>query len=211
MDNATLMDKVSKAVEEVIRSEEGWIEQDGEINGARTMVCWFPDGGSVELLMAPEFRWESTCGDPECRPAFAPEGAGAPKAAAAAPEKAPAEAECSFKGCRRTARTNGLCLAHYNQQRKTGELKPLRPRTTAADRDETFQLALQVEQDGCVEWPGRVQYKHNNVLKHVQLHVWDEMGGAAPARLADIGTTCGSRSCVNPRHLVDNREAKKAA
>jgi len=35
---------------------------------------------------------------------------------------------CSFSGCGRPARALGLCQTHYKQQRKYGELTPIKPK-----------------------------------------------------------------------------------
>ncbi len=118
---------------------------------------------------------------------------------------------CSFTGCERPVRANGLCEGHNGQRRRGQDLRPLRQRakngTPVRERWESF-----VDKSGeCWMWTGAtvtaghgyggrygvLNVDGKNVLAHrlsYRLHIED------PGRWV-VGHKCNQPTCVRPEHL----------
>lgn len=113
---------------------------------------------------------------------------------------------CSFPECGKSAYSKDLCMAHYQQQRRGRELRPLRRvRQPWATPAEAFFSV--VEQAGdCWEWQGprspegygRFSTSGTIVLAH--RWAYEHLRSEIPEALV-IDHLCRNRACVNPWHM----------
>ncbi len=130
-------------------------------------------------------------------------------------------AECSFNGCTNTKSKKagfGLCSGHYQQQKRTGELAPLRGQMSSVDR-----FWEKVERtETCWLWTaakdrhgyGRFRIAENDEF-YVQAATVGQVGAHQYAYALATGTWptmlvlhhCDVRSCVRPEHLYEGSTA----
>ena len=109
---------------------------------------------------------------------------------------------CSVDGCKRPQLAKGLCSAHYQQNRKGQELRPLRPKLTLEQR---FWGKVKKTPD-CWVWTagtasngyGRIRVDGRKRPAHRV--AWEMTNGRIPEGM-DLDHRCGNRACVNPEHL----------
>jgi hypothetical protein len=110
---------------------------------------------------------------------------------------------CSFEGCGRKHQAKGLCVAHWNQQRRVGKLSPLR----GYNLELMDRIALNTAQEGsCIVWLGakdKKGYGHlGNRKGSTMVHriVYENVFGAIPNKMT-VHHKCAKTSCCNPDHL----------
>ncbi|WDH80198.1 HNH endonuclease signature motif containing protein [Microbacterium esteraromaticum] len=114
------------------------------------------------------------------------------------------KATCSFSSCDRPMRSLGLCDSHYAQQRRNGQLTPIRRLTsgTPAERLEAYTSRT----TDCWFWTGSTRNGYgqirvgDRVVRAHRLAYELEYGNLADSVMLDHH--CRNRACVRPDHLV---------
>ena len=119
---------------------------------------------------------------------------------------------CSFDGCEGTRIAKGLCWAHYQQQRRGGQLKPIHTRrTTGMSTDELAEwilARLDRKPSGCWEWTGRgtthgnLQIGYEGRSQSVRRIVLAHSEGLPADEGLMARATCGNQLCARPEHLA---------
>lgn len=114
---------------------------------------------------------------------------------------------CSFAGCGRCSRSNGLCSGHYAQQRRGQALRKLASKSLTVGMTDAQRFEHYVDRSGaCHVWVGsktsqgygQMRFGSANRLAH---RVAYEMAfGSAPAELL-VRHSCDNPSCVRLDHL----------
>ena len=113
---------------------------------------------------------------------------------------------CSVKGCVRAVKATGLCGTHYQRNRRTGSTFSHRP-ISYSECQVTLIRLFQTETDECLPWPhgltssGYPQLSDggHNILGHRRM--CEIANGPVPFPSAQSAHSCGSRRCMNKRHL----------
>ena len=117
---------------------------------------------------------------------------------------------CLVPLCCKTARTSGLCNAHYLRRLRNGNVGPpgvLRP--SRGEIDKFIVGLLESETDTCIIWPyartpngyGTMTVNQKTVMAHRFL--CEMRSGLPPSKKHQAAHLCGRghEGCVNPRHL----------
>lgn len=111
---------------------------------------------------------------------------------------------CAFEGCDRLIRARGLCAAHWTQQNRGQELRPLRSQITVKER--FWSKVNKNAPGGCWEWTGATGadgYGHiwvNARVDRAHRVSWEWVNGLIPTGV-QLDHRCHHRRCVNPEHL----------
>lgn len=121
-------------------------------------------------------------------------GQAAPKVMGRPPES---PKPCTAPSCDRNSVAHGLCLMHYERQRKTGRLDH-------PSVEEQF-FARVTERDGCWEYAGLDPRGYGQIQidgQRVLAHRWSYEFLVAPIPEGlDLDHLCRNTACVNPWHL----------
>lgn len=111
--------------------------------------------------------------------------------------------KCAVDGCEKTSHGLGLCQSHYSKQRQR------RKQISTARHGEGLAFldsALQMQTDECILWPfgssrgyGVTYINQRNVFAH--RYVCEKAHGPPPFTEAQAAHACGTRTCVNSRHI----------
>lgn len=147
---------------------------------------------------------ESSCARPAATRGFCPSHYQRRIATGYLSPRSGARPECSFDGCERSAYgRKDLCFAHYKQQRKGSELRPLRKDLPADDR---FWSRVEKTEAGCWIWRGNTSHDGYGRLSvdgqgvYAHIYSWEIHGNFRLPGL-EIDHVCFTRNCVNPDHL----------
>ncbi len=125
---------------------------------------------------------------------------------------------CSYSGCAKKSVCKGLCAAHYQQQRKGEELKPLQVQYHGLS--ESSRLLMRCEKKGPEEcwdfigsscrkgWHGQF---HNDAGKNELAHraAWRLFVGPIPEGMFVLHK-CDNPVCLNPLHLFLGTQSDNA-
>lgn len=113
---------------------------------------------------------------------------------------------CTIEGCEKPHLAKGYCSAHYNRVRKHGD--PLRMDRAAHGAPLAFlDCALTGSTEDCVLWPFKSRYKkgYGSVFFRGKLtgahRAMCILAHGEPPHGHEAAHSCGTRLCVNPRHL----------
>lgn len=115
---------------------------------------------------------------------------------------------CRFDRCEKPVRARGLCTGHYKQAMAGQELKPLRftPSPSDTPRDRLF-ARTSAGDGGCILFEGTLSIggygvlfapSYGRIYAHRLAYELD-VGGIPDGML--INHVCGTRNCVNYKHL----------
>lgn len=118
---------------------------------------------------------------------------------------------CRGPKCEREAKVKGLCLAHYQQDRKFGELKPINPKKGA---NWHISIEERIERDsgpedanGCRIWTDSVDAYgypvtgYYNGTRFAHRVAYMIAAGVKLPSFIPVHHTCGNTLCVAPAHL----------
>lgn len=119
---------------------------------------------------------------------------------------------CTIDGCDRSIRARSVCIHHYEQLRKAGNLPPKSEKFNVAKRfwakvDKQGPVPTHAPQLGpCWEWTasrwkqgyGKFKLNGRNQYAHRVLYVWKN--GTLPCSV-QLDHMCHNPCCVNPEHL----------
>jgi len=119
--------------------------------------------------------------------------------------------KCSFDKCRNlcTSPATGLCKAHYNQQWKGNELKPLKKEPFHGTTAERIALYTKIDKKtGCWLWQGAKDQDGygimsgfgNGEIQRAHRASYEETYGVLTEG-AVVHHKCAVKSCLNPEHL----------
>jgi len=125
------------------------------------------------------------------------------------------DAICSFPTCGRRSKARGLCSGHYEQQRRTKNLRPLsRHLLTDIKFQEWFWEQFH-RTEGCLVWTKKTYQGYGRIWfdgKHTGTHriAWVLTNGPIPDNLRVLHH-CDNPPCGEPSHLwlgtdADNRD-----
>lgn len=113
---------------------------------------------------------------------------------------------CSIEGCGKPFKSEGLCIKHYERLRKNGSaLMTQCPPNGSGEA--FFRAALKSDTDDCVLWPytvdsvgyGHTYYEGKKYRAH---RLMCELShGPQPPDKRVVAHWCGTKRCLNPRHL----------
>lgn len=118
-----------------------------------------------------------------------------------------AKRPCAVDGCKSAAKSKGMCDLHYWRSKRDCGTPVAEKKSRVLGKCRVFlTAALLIETDDCILWPYGMA--HGYGLARVQgrnwrAHVWvcTEAHGPKPFPKAHAAHSCGSRACVNKRHL----------
>jgi len=114
---------------------------------------------------------------------------------------------CAFEECGRKAVAKSLCLAHWRQQHKGQQLRPIQFRTTGmtiAERLEHF--SDRPSDDAYWLWKGTISLSGYGAIsghptsRYAHRVAYEVYVGPLPAGSV-VHHACHVRHCINPRHL----------
>lgn len=119
---------------------------------------------------------------------------------------------CSIEGCDKTAKTRGLCIAHYTRLLRHGDpLKGATPRASSVGSPAKYfaEVVTPFNGDECLIWPfhrmdnGYATRRRGVGSKLVHRQACEERHGPPPDPDLLALHSCGNGhlGCVNPKHL----------
>ena len=108
---------------------------------------------------------------------------------------------CSFPLCVKPSRARGLCRAHYMQQRRGGDLVPLKPHARGITLRERINASSVPAPSGCRVWTAGRSNGYGTIGgKGAHRVAYEVEHGPIPSGMV-IDHACGNKACVNVEHL----------
>lgn len=115
------------------------------------------------------------------------------------------EPTCAVDGCMTKPHAAGFCRSHYARFKRHGD--PLAGRV-AEGEPKAFLMAHVAHTGGdCVQWPyarlasGYGSIEHDGKTHRAHRLMCELAHGKSPSDGLDAAHSCGSRACINPKHL----------
>lgn len=114
---------------------------------------------------------------------------------------------CSVPDCGKAAYKREWCQSHYERWKRHGD--PNLGRTPNGEALSYFEtVVIPFDGDACLDWPYSVSVRFgyprlwvDGKVARVNRLICERLIGEAPSAEHEAAHSCGTRRCVNPRHL----------